>query len=286
MPSLDTLLPHLGPALLVLFRLSGLAIFAPMFGSSAVPRLVKALLIALLGLAVYPTLASRTLAGSAVPLSLGSLAPLVACELLVGAVVGFLAMLPLIATQMGGLVISQQMGLGFARIYNPMLEEEGDSIEQLLFFLGLAAFLAVGGHEQVIAAVLRSFQFIRFGGVGEVVAVGGYGLDNGFIRLFASVLLAATELALRVSAPLLALFFLESVAMGFLSKSVPALNLMSLGFPLRIMVGLGVMVLGMGAIGEALRAFTAWDMEVLSDWLTLARPADLIAPALGAGGGA
>lgn len=261
---------HLGPAVLVLARLSGLAIFAPLFASPVIPRLVKALLIVLVALAVYPTLAIGPLAGAVVPLDFGSIAPIFVLEFMVGAVIGFLALLPLSAMQMAGLVMGTQMGLGFARMYNPALDEEGDVLEQILFFLGLAAFLAVGGHEQMVSAVLRSFHYIGLGGVGSIVSIGGFGIDNHLASTLSGILLASTELALRVSAPLVCLFFLETVALGFLSKSVPALNLMSLGFPLRIILGLGVIVLGMGAIGEAMNTFLDADIEILSSWYMIA----------------
>lgn len=267
--SLNTLSTHLGPVVLVLVRICGLAMFAPLFASSTIPRFVKAILIMMLALATYPMLAAGPLRGSRVPFDIASMAPMMACELLVGAVVGFLALFPLIAMQMGGQVMGTQMGLGFARLYNPAMEDEGDVLEQILFFLGFATFLAVGGHEQMLLAVLKSFEYVKLGGVGEVVSVGGWGLDNGLVRLLAGVMLAALEVALRVSAPMVCLFLLESVALGFLSRSVPSFHLMNLGFPLRIMLGLGILVLGMGAIGEVLQTFLTDDLALLSQWFVL-----------------
>lgn len=264
MPSaIDTISTHLGAALLVVFRVSGLAIFAPVLGSPVLPMRVKALLVFLLGLAAYPTLAAGPLSGTHVPLSLGSLAPLIVLELLIGALVGFMALMPIVAMQMGGMVMSQQMGLGFARVYNPAMEDEGDSVEQAFFFFGLGAFLAMGGLEQMVVAVTRSFEFVGLGGAGRLVAVGGFGLDSGLASMLTGLLLAATELALRVSAPLIAIFMIESVAMGFLSKSMPALNLLTLGFPLRIVLGFAVIVLAMGVMGEALAAFTEYDLDLI-----------------------
>jgi len=264
--TLDILSRHLGPAVLVACRIGGLAIFAPLFASSTIPQIVKAMMIVMLAFAAYPVLAAGSLHGAEVPLDLASIAPLIVSEVLVGALTGFLALFPLVAMQMGGQVMGTQMGLGFARLYNPAMEDEGDVLEQILFFLGFASFLAVGGHEQVMLAILRSFDYVRFGGVGEVLAIGGYGIDNGIVRLLAGVMLSALELALRVSAPLVCLFMLESVAIGFLSKSVPAFNLMSLGFPLRIILGLGILVLGIGAIGEALDTFLRADLDLVASW--------------------
>jgi flagellar biosynthesis protein FliR len=264
--TLDILSRHLGPAILVICRIGGLAIFAPLFASSTIPHIVKVLMIVMLAVATYPVLAIGPLHGVEVPLDLASIAPLIVGEVLIGALTGFLALFPLVAMQMGGQVMGTQMGLGFARLYNPAMEDEGDVLEQILFFLGFASFLAVGGHEQVMLAVLRSFEYVGFGGAGGVVAIGGYGIDNAIVRLLAGVLLAALEVALRVSAPLVCLFLLESVAIGFLSKSVPAFNLMSLGFPLRIILGLGILVLGIGAIGEALDTFLRADLDIVASW--------------------
>ncbi len=109
--SIDILSRHLGPAVLVLVRLGGLAIFAPVFASSMVPRLIKVLLITMLALATYPTLAVGPLRGVDVPVDLASIAPMMASELMVGAVIGFLAIMPLVALQMGGQVMGTQMGL-------------------------------------------------------------------------------------------------------------------------------------------------------------------------------
>ena len=71
---------------------------------------------------------------------------------------------------------------------------------------------------------------------------------------------------MRVAAPLLALVFLETVAMGFLAKTVPQLNVLSLGFPIRILLGLGVVAVGlvvisdvaMDSVDEMFRSVTEW----------------------------
>src|SRR5262245_17308129 len=134
MSSLDAISHHLAPAMLVVFRISGLAVFGPVIGSPLVPMRVKALVVVALGIAVYPSLSHGSLANEHIELSIGSIAPLVVGEVCVGAVIGFLALLPMVAMQMGGLIMGQQMGLGFARVYNPAMNEEGDVLEQSLFF--------------------------------------------------------------------------------------------------------------------------------------------------------
>ena len=66
--------------------------------------------------------------------------------------------------------------------------------------------------------------------------------------------------------PLLGVVFLETVAMGFVSKTVPQLNVLSLGFPLRIMIGLVVVVASIEVIGYVNEEFTVEVLDLLHEW--------------------
>ena len=83
------------------------------------------------------------------------------------------------------------------------------------------------------------------------------------LGIFTGALSAAFELGLRVAMPLLAIVCLETVVMGYLSRSVPQLNIMSIGFPLRIVFGLAVIVASLAAIDEALVDGTVGAIEAL-----------------------
>ena len=94
--------------------------------------------------------------------------------------------------QTGGLAMGQQMGLGFARFYNPAVDDEADIIGQVLFFMALAMFLAIGGPDAMVLAVLNSFKHIP---------LGQFALEADFIALLTGMLLSVLEIALRVAAP-------------------------------------------------------------------------------------
>lgn len=241
MSQYQAILNHIPPAMLVIFRIGGLMIYGPVFGAPVIPARVKVFLALLVGLAAYPLLSAGCLAGPAPALDLWSLAPLVAMELLIGLLVGYAASIPLVAVQTGGLLMGQQMGLGFARFYNPGIDDEADIVGQMLFFMALAGFLLIGGHEAMMAAILRSFQYIP---------LGGFAVDADILSLLAGMLLAAFELALRVAAPVLALVFLESLAMGYMAKTVPQLNILSLGFPIRILAGFAMIMLALVVMND------------------------------------
>lgn len=257
----DELVPHLDHvpvALLVIFRLGGIVVFGPLVSMPAIPARVRVMLAFILGLAAYPVLAAGPLRDVAVPLDPLLLGPLILMEVSLGALVGFLASLPLLAAQMGGLVMGQQMGLGFALFYDPTLDEQTDVLGQILYLLVLAGFIAVGGLEAMYAAVLGSFDH---------VPLGGFRADLDLAALLGGLLLSAFEFALRISAPLLALIFLETVAMGFLARTVPQLNILSLGFPVRILAGIFVVGAGLVAIEEVLLEGVDHAMRAVDLWI-------------------
>lgn len=252
------ILDHVPPAMLVVFRFTGLTIYGPVFGSPTIPVRVKVMLSVLLGIAVYPLITHVHPAQAPLQLDLWSLGPMVAAELLIGLIIGYVASLPMTAVQTGGLIMGQQMGLGFARFFNPAVDDEADIVGQLLFFMALAGFLMIGGHEAMVLAVMHSFDH---------VPLGGFAPDISVLDLIAGLLLSAFELALRVAAPLLAIIFLESIAMGFVSKTVPQLNILSLGFPLRILAGFAIVALGLVVIDEVVMEWTDELFRILFDWI-------------------
>lgn len=232
---------HIPAAMLVIFRIGGLMIYGPIFGSSVVPVRVRIFLAFTLGLATYPLLSAQQFVAVDVQANLWLLAPMIAVELLIGLIIGFLASVPLLAMETGGLIMGQQMGLGFARFYNPAIDDEADILGQILFFMAIAIFLMIGGLDWMIMAVLHSFEHIH---------LGGFRPDVSLLELAGGLVLSSLELAMRVALPLLALIFLETVAMGFLAKTVPQLNVLSLGFPIRLLLGMFVVAMGLVVISD------------------------------------
>jgi flagellar biosynthetic protein FliR len=253
---LGPVIDHMPAWLMVLFRLTGIFIFAPVFGSPTIPRQVKVFMVVGLSLCVYPTLldSGRDSALLIEPLigrdmSLWFLIPQIAVELLLGLIIGYAASLPLIGMQVGGQVIGQQMGLGFAQVVNPESREQSSLIGQVLFMMALAIFVILGGHRLMFATLVSSFNHIPLGGFNDFAA-----LTNLIVGLLAIMF----ELAVQVAAPLICLLFLVTVAMGFIARTVPQFNILSVGFAIRILSATAVFV---AFVAVAAGAFT----EVLSN---------------------
>ena len=257
---LSSILDQVPTAMLVIFRIGGLMIFGPLLSSVIIPMRVKVFLALVVGLAVYPTVSTHVSVDVPIVLDLWSLAPLMFAELLIGAAIGFMAALPLVSVQVGGMMIGQQMGLGFATLFNPAAGVNENIIGQILFLMTMAGFVMIGGLESLVLAVLNSFEHL------PPPALGGISADLNLLSVIVGVLAASFELALRVAAPLLALIFLQTVAMGFIAKTVPQINILSFGFPLRILGGLGIIVVGLMVVDEVVMDLVDDTLALIFDW--------------------
>ncbi|MEM6458722.1 MAG: flagellar biosynthetic protein FliR [Planctomycetota bacterium] len=279
MTTLGPILDHLPGWLLVLFRLTGVFLLAPVFGSRTIPRLVKVFLVVGLALCVYPVLVGAGVAGpgavgiaSGRELQLWVLLPLVAAELLLGYVIGYCASLPLIGMQVGGQVIDQQMGVSAGGVFNPDLDAEAGVIGQLLFLTGLTIFLILGGHHAILLALVGSFEAVPIGGFVTPATAGSGGFES-YVALVIGLLTVMFDVALRVSMPLLCILFLLRVAMGFIGRTVPQMNILSVGFIFYILAGLVVLIVGVAAVLGAFDAAMSRTLHLILEAFTVQNPA-------------
>jgi flagellar biosynthetic protein FliR len=246
---------HIVPFLLVVTRLGGLFVFTPLLANRGVPRRGRAMLALALGAAVYAGVPAA--ARAAPDVGLFVLPALLLSELLIGVAIGFVASLPIMAMDVGGFIIGHQMGLGLARAYNPDADVDTEILGQLLMYLGLGAFLALGGLEAVFLALAHTF---------ERVPPGAFAVDRLPVSPLVGVLTGGFELAIRVSAPSLAIIVLLLIAMGFVSKTMPQINVMSVGFTVKIVFGLLILAASLAAIQQAAGDHVADTLRQVADW--------------------
>lgn len=256
MPIFDTILPHAPAFMVVVSRIGGVFIFTPLLSSASVPMRIRAMVVIMLAFALYPVSGTDHLVGTS--MELWSILPLIATEILVGATLGLLASIPLMSVQLGGLLMGQQMGLGLAQLVNPGIDIEGDSIGQLLFIIAISTFFMMDGLTVLFDCLVQTFYTIEPGGL----AFGDAPLD-----LLVGLIASGFELALRVAMPVIAIIFVETLILGFLMKTVPTLNIMSFGFPIKILIGLVTLVGSIYFISEAIGFEVETGLRVAQDWV-------------------
>lgn len=261
MLELSPLFQHGIAVLIVAFRLTGLLIFSPMLAGAAIPRQAKIILVVTLAFAIYPAL--PTTWQMPMQFSLLTVAQLFVTETLIGAAIGFIASLPILAVQLGGQIMGQQMGLGLAQVFNPELATNTGVIDQLLFYTALAVFISFGGIEATFSALMNTY---------ESVPLGAMTLTAIPFDLMVGTLASGFELALRIAAPILGIMIIETVATGVLMKTIPQINIMSVGFSLKTLAGLFGLSAALATIFIVFADEAARMLASMIEWSTRIEP--------------
>jgi flagellar biosynthetic protein FliR len=211
--------------LLVLFRIAGLMLAAPLFSAATMPTQLRAMLAVAMAAAVFPMVSTQV----AVPVTLATAIPGLLGELVIGLFIGFCVSLIFMALQLAAEIISHQAGMTMGSVYNPMLDSSESVLSQLYYYAALMVFLAVGGHRELIRALLDSFA---------AVPLLGFNLTDSLTDLLLSLTTTSFELAIRVSGPAVVALMLTLLGLGFLSRTIPQLNILTVGFPVKLVLAL------------------------------------------------
>ncbi len=220
----------------VLARIGGLVMTAPLFGSQEVPTRIRALLAFALALVITPVEWSTP---APMPANLILYALAMAGELLVGLILGLGVMILLSGVQVAGQVISQMSGMSLADVFNPGFDSEVPVISNLLHLVTLAVFVIIGGHRLLVGALLDTYSSMP---------VGHAGLPDSLGKLVSSLLTESFSLAVRGAAPSMVALLLATIVLGLISRTLPQLNILAIGFGLNAVVTFLVLAISVGAI--------------------------------------
>ena len=240
---------------LVLTRVSGLVLVAPIFGSRNVPMHVRGFLAVGLSLIVTPLQTPAAVD----PSNLIDLLLLIGREALLGLALGLAVLILFTGLQLTGQVIGQISGMSLADVFDPSYEADVSIFSQLLDVIAIAAFLAIGGHRQVLEALLDTFQ-ARPPGVGE--------FPLGVAATLAELLGESFAIGVRAAAPVMVALLMSVLILGLISRTLPQLNVIAIGFNLNGLIMLAVLSVCIGAIVGVLVFRVDGMLAVVRDSLT------------------
>jgi flagellar biosynthetic protein FliR len=229
--SLQQALQFVPTFVLAFFRIAGMMVTVPLFGSARIPRRLKVMFALVLTASLVPTIKPVTL-----PATTWQLAAGIGGELLFGLAIGTALSFTFVAVNWAGEIIGQQMGLGLGQVFDPQFGGSGSVIGDLYFFLTLMIFLLINGHHHFLRGVHSTF---------ESLPLLSATMTPALLDLASGLLQSATALALQLAAPMLVTMLVTDVVLGFLGKTIPQINVMTAGLNLRSMVGMVVLILGL-----------------------------------------
>lgn len=208
---------------LLLVRPGALILAAPPFGGLYTPTPVKIGLAVVLGVAMAPSVAVP--GEVAVP----ALAVIVARETAIGLALAFAVRVLMAGAELGGQLAGFQLGFGYAAVVDPNTGARNNVLASLYSALTLFTILGLNAHHALLRALAESYRAMPI----------GYGhLEGTVARTAASLLGLVFVFGTEVAAPIVIVLLLVELGVGLISRAAPALNLMVIGFPLRLLAGL------------------------------------------------
>jgi flagellar biosynthetic protein FliR len=222
----ENLIMNLAAGGLIFVRVATLMLIAPVLSPFELAmrwRLAVAVAIAVL---LTPLAIGRV---ESPPQTLGPWLAMAGGEALVGLMLGLGVRIMFTSMQVAGGLISQMSGLQMAEVFNPALGGSVPVFSQLLLLVATAVFLLIGGHRQLIEALLDSFAGVPMGH-----ATFSASAVQGVTTLVAN----SFALGLRAAVPAVVALLLATLIVGFIGRTLPQLNVMSLGFGINVMTAL------------------------------------------------
>ncbi|MBR4975833.1 MAG: flagellar biosynthetic protein FliR [Thermoguttaceae bacterium] len=243
-PTLWTSPTSWGIFALIFARCFGTTFFAPMIGGVEVSRSIRTAVALTLAASVFPTVADAAFetaisepngwaTGGALRFGLA-----LGVEVLFGAALGLALRCLFSGVSLAGETIARVGGISVAGTFDPTTGEEIAPISRFLFWLALVVFATAGGFELFIEGLLTGFANVEPGGSASASAL---------IGDFAQVLTLSFSLAIKLAAPVLSATAAVYLAVGFLGRLLPQLNLFAVGFNVASLLTLSVLFLSIGA---------------------------------------
>ena len=212
--------------IVIFTRITGIMTLAPILGDRNIPVQIKVAFAFLLSLVFFPVVSAPNLGANP---NLAVVGYVVTTEFGIGLLIGFATRLLFTGVSLAGEVAGFQMGVSIANIFDPSSAQQVSLIGQIQVVFALLLFVVLDGHHMLIESLVESYQ---------IIPAGGLELSEGSMRFFVDQVGKIFLVGLQIGAPLIVALLAANFSMGLIARSVPQLNVIVVGFPFTIGLGL------------------------------------------------
>jgi len=227
-------------------------------GGPRLPAAVRVGFALLLALVASPVLVVAAGADRLADVSALRFVLMIAREVVVGLCLALVASAVFRAAEIAGRLGDSLRGANVAEILVPTAEERASPLGVLYVLLATLVFLQIGGVPRVVEALLGSYEALPIaGGLGEVSA-----RRAAFVVAIVAAKLVGAGVAL--AAPVIVALWLTDLALGLIARAAPSVPVYFVGLPLKGLLAIGIVLLGLGALESAIASN-------LASWLRMLR---------------
>lgn len=246
---------HTIPYLHIFVRVSGIFVLTPILSMEDIPLQGKAILAAVLALVVYPVTSPYVVSANAFN---SAFFLLLLSELTIGLLIGLIVSIYQTAFLMAAGHYSIPMGFGILNVIDPMSQSSVPIIGQLKSMFAVMIFVVIGGHHMVIEALVYSFRTVSYLTLDSAEPI-FLGLSAAMREMFL--------VSFQMAAPILGTIFLVELVLGIFSKIAPQMNIMVVGFQLKIVIGLGLLTFALPVFVTVAETLFARSFQVVEQVL-------------------
>lgn len=221
---------YLAGGIFIFARLLGFFRLAPVFNRKETPGLVK------ISLALILTIVLTCVVKPEVTIIKDSFILSILLNMVVGALIGFVAQLILLAIDAGGDMVNMQMGLSSAMVLDPTTSSQVSIVGKCFSMLGLVIFIQLGGVYWLLTALIHSFTIFPLDGT--IIPLSQLVNLDLVVELSSNVLF----MGLQIASPILLATLGQDIILGVISKTAPQVNVFQLSFLFKPVLGAAIMV--------------------------------------------
>jgi flagellar biosynthetic protein FliR/FlhB len=150
-------------------------------------------------------------------------------EISTGVILGLITNIMFDTVSLAGSWIDAHIGLSMISMLDPNSEAQVTITAKILNYVAMAIFFTVDGHHLLLKSLVESYT---------LVPLGKSIINEGSITYFMEVITNYFFIGLKIAIPMVLIIILTDICMGLISRVVPQINVMILGMPVKMIVGI------------------------------------------------
>jgi type III secretion protein T len=207
-------------------------LITPFFNAEIITGVTRNCIVMAFSLIVFPTILPFV---NTRDITVGLVLMIVTKEVIIGALIGYLAGLFFHSIAAVGQIIDHQRGAAFASLTDPGTGSETSPMGLLFSQITFVLFFTSGGFILFLSAMYESYRVWPIDTFWPQ-------FDPGFARFFLVKLDEFMALAMLLASPMLIALFLSELGLGLINRFAPQLNVFFLSMPVKSAVGLLVLI--------------------------------------------
>lgn len=135
-----------------------------------------------------------------------------------------------------GAWMDTHIGLSMINLFDASSQSTSTLLSNIFHWIGIMVFFLIDGHYMLIKSLIESFQVVSLG----TTIIYQETINQVFLSISQYFIIG-----LKIAIPIVLIIIIADVCMGLVSRSVPQLNVMILGMPLKILVGFLCIIIAM-----------------------------------------